>query len=231
MTIQNAAGALLIILPLAFNLFFFLLGRRFDYPNILRRPTEEVLSRFNAGGVSLKLLWYGFMLTAVLLAPLAVLLGQVLSRDGLPIVPTATVIGVLAAAVQFFGLARWPFLVPTLARKYDDPASNAATREATLVVFESFHTYLGVAIGECLGYLFTGAWTVLIGVAMLQSSAFAPWLAWPGIAIGLTLIVGSFEFVGPFEEKGWKLAGTTVPIAYTAWSLWLVISGLVLLIA
>ncbi|HWH98920.1 MAG TPA: DUF4386 domain-containing protein [Propionibacteriaceae bacterium] len=196
----------------------------------MRSPTEEVLGRFNAGGVSLKLLWYGFMLTAVLLAPLAVLLGQVLGRDGLAIVPTATVVGVLAAVVQFFGLARWSFLVPILARKYDDPASSEATREATVVVFESFHTYLGVAIGECLGYLFTGAWTVLIGVAMLQSSVFAPWLAWPGI-IGLALVAGSLEFVGPFEEKGWKLAGTIVPIAYTAWSLWLVISGLVLLIA
>jgi hypothetical protein len=44
-------------------------------------------------------------------------------------------------------------------------------------------------------------------------------------------VVGSLEFVGPFEVEGWKLAGTIVPIAYTAWSLWLVISGLVLLIA
>jgi hypothetical protein len=231
MTIQNAAGALLIILPLAFNVFFFLLGRRFNYPNILRSPTEEVLSRFTAGGVSLKLLWYGFMLTAALLAPLAVLLGQVLGRDGLAIVPTATVVGVLAAVVQFFGLARWPFLVPTLARKYGDPASSEATREAPVVAFESFHTYLGVAIGECLGYLFTGAWTALVGVAMLQSSALPAWLAWPAIAIGLTLIIGSLEFVGPFEEKGWKLAGTIVPIAYTAWSLWLAITGIVLLIA
>ena len=231
MTVQNVAATLLIILPLAFNLFFFLLGRRFGYPNILRSPTEEVLSRFKAGGVSLKLLWYGFMLTAVLLVPLAVLLGQVLARDGLAIVPTATVVGVLAAVVQFFGLGRWPFLVPILARKYDDPASTEATREATVVVFESFHTYLGVAIGECLGYLFTEAWTVLLGSAMLQSSAFDAWLAWPGIAIGLALIVGSLESSAPSEEKGWKLAGTIVPIAYTAWSLWLVISGIVLLIA
>jgi Domain of unknown function (DUF4386) len=231
MNTENAAGVLLIILPLAFNLFFFLLARRFDYPDIPRSPTEDVLSRFKAGGVSLKLLWYGFMLTAVLLAPLAVLLGQVLGRDGLAIVPTATVVGVLAAVAQFVGLARWPFLVPALARKYDDPASTEATREATVVVFESFHIYLGVAIGECLGYLFTGAWTVLVGVAMLQSSAFDAWLAWPGIAIGLCLVVGSLEFVGPFEVKGWKLAGTIVPIAYVAWSLWLVISGLVLLIA
>ena len=231
MTVQNVAATLLIILPLAFNLFFFLLGRRFGYPNILRSPTEEVLSRFKAGGVSLKLLWYGFMLTAVLLVPLAVLLGQVLARDDLAIVPTATVVGVLAAVVQFFGLGRWPFLVPILARKYDDPASTEATREATVVVFESFHTYLGVAIGECLGYLFTGAWTVLVAIAMLQSSAFPAWLAWPGIAIGLCLVVGSLEFVGSFEEKGWRFAGTIVPIAYTAWSLWLVISGIVLLIA
>jgi hypothetical protein len=229
MNIKNAAGALLIILPLAFSLFFFL-GRRFDYPNILRSPPQGVLSRFNAGGVGLKLVSYGFMLTAVLLAPLAVLLGQVLGRDGLAIVPTTTVIGVLAAVVQFLGLARWPFLVPTLARKYDDPAATAAIREATVVVFESFHTYLGVAIGECLGYLFTGAWTVLVGVAMLQSSAFDAWLAWPGIAIGLSLVVGSLEFVGRFEDRGWKLAGTVVPIAYTAWSLWLLISGLVLFI-
>ncbi|MGH3339905.1 MAG: hypothetical protein ACRDPL_13920 [Propionibacteriaceae bacterium] len=71
---------------------------------------------------------------------------------------------------------------------------------------------------------------MLVGVAMLHSSTFDAWLAWPGIAIGLALVVSSFEFVGPFEVKGWKLAGRIVPIAYIAWSLWLVISGLVLLI-
>jgi hypothetical protein len=108
MNIQNAAGALLIMLPLAFNLFFFLLARRFDYPNILRSPTADVLNRFQAGGVSLKLLWYGFMLTAVLLAPLAVLLGQVLGRDGLAIVPTATVVGVLAPSCSSSGLPAGP---------------------------------------------------------------------------------------------------------------------------
>lgn len=37
------------------------------------------------------------------------------------------------------------------------------------------------------------------------------------------LVLGSLEFVGASEEKGWKLAGTIVPIAYTAWSLWLII--------
>ena len=231
MSLERAAAAFLIFLPLAFNLFFLLLARGFDYPDILRGQTEDILSRFHTGGVRLKLLWYGFMLTAVLLAPLAVLLGQVLARDQLAIVPTATVIGVLAAIVQFVGLARWPFLVPALARTYHDPAASDARRDATVVVFEAFHRYLGVAIGECLGYLLTGAWTVLVGVAMLQSSPFDAWLAWPGITIGLFLVAGSLEFVGRFEEKGWKLAGAIVPIAYTAWSLWLVTAGIVLLVA
>lgn len=229
MTTTVAAGAFLIVLPLAFNGFFLLLRRRFDYPDILRRPTEDILNRFQAGGVGLKLVWYGFMLTAVLFAPLAVLLGQVLASDEIAVIPTAIVVGVLAAVVQFLGLARWPFLVPALARAYTDPASTSASREATKVVFDSFHRYLGVGIGECLGYLLTGAWSVLIGVAMIQSRLFEAWLAWPGIIIGLFLVVGSLEFVGHFEEQGWKLAGAIVPISYIAWSIWLIATGLLLL--
>ena len=229
MTTTVAAGAFLIVLPLAFNGFFLLLRRRFDYPDILRRPTEDILNRFQAGGVGLKLVWYGFMLTAVLFAPLAVLLGQVLAGDEIAVIPTAIVVGVLAAVVQFLGLARWPFLVPALARAYTDPASTSASREATKVVFDSFHRYLGVGIGECLGYLLTGAWSVLIGVAMIQSRLFEAWLAWPGIIIGLFLVVGSLEFVGHFEEQGWKLAGAIVPISYIAWSIWLIATGLLLL--
>ena len=230
MSIDRAAGALLIALPVAFNIFFVLLGRVFDYPGILRSPVGTILSRFQAGGLRLKLLWFGFMLTAVLFAPLAIVMGQVLTRDGLDLVPVATTIGVLAAIVQFLGLARWPFLVPALARAYDDSSSSQATRDATAVVFDSFHRYLGVAVGECLGYLFTGSWTLLIGIAMLGSSSFADWLAWLGIAIGALLALGSLEFVGPFEEHGWKLAGAIVPVAYTAWSLWLLVAGIVLLV-
>lgn len=152
-----------------------------------------------------------------------------LARDGLELVPVATTIGVLAAVVQFLGLARWPFLVPALARVHEDPNSSSAAREATAVVFDAFHRYLGVAVGECLGYLFTGAWTLLIAGAMLQSSSFDDRLAWPGLLVGALLVVGSLEFVGPFEERGWKPAGAIVPIAYTAWSLWLLAAGVVLL--
>jgi hypothetical protein len=141
MNMQNAAGVLLIVLPLAFNLFFFLLARRFDYPNILRSPSADVLSRFKAGGFSLKLLWYGFMLTAVLL-----------DRS-----PSSS--GKCSAATAW-------------------PSSPPRPRSA--------------------------------------SSRLSCWLAWPGIAIGLALLVGSLEFVGPFEEKGSCVVSCAwiVPVAF-----------------
>jgi hypothetical protein len=49
------------------------------------------------------------------------------------------------------------FLVPHLARVEADGDASEARREAAVVVFEALHRYLGVAVGEHLGYLFTGA--------------------------------------------------------------------------
>ncbi len=230
MTLERVTALFLIVIPIAFNLFFFLLGRAFDYPNILRQPTAEILRRFQAGGTALKLTWHGFFLTAVAFVPLVILVGQVLAEDDLAVTPLATAFGVLAAAVQFFGLIRWPYLVPYLARTFLDPSSSEATRDAVSVVFQAFHRTLGVAIGEHLGYLFTGLWTLLVGVAMTQGNVFPSWLGWPGIVIGLALVVGSFEFFGAFEEHGWRFAGTLVPIAYIVWSLWLIAAGITLLL-
>jgi hypothetical protein len=230
MTLERITGLLLIVMPIAFNLCFALLGRRFDYPNILRQPTGEILRRFQAGGTALKLIWHGFFLTAVAFVPLAILVGQVLAEDDLAVMPLATTFGVLAGVVQFLGLIRWPYLVPYLARTFLDPSSSEATRDAVAVVFQAFHRYAGVAVGEHLGYLFTGLWTLLVGVAMTQADLFPAWLGWPGIVLGLALIVGSIEFAGPFEETGWRLAGMLVPIAYIVWSLWLVAAGLTLLL-
>src|SRR5918994_6640927 len=99
MTLERVTGLFLIVMPVAFNLFFFLLGQRFDYPAILRQPTREILLRFQAGGTALKLIWHGFFLTAVAFVPLVILVGQVLADDDLAVVPLATTLGVLAGTV------------------------------------------------------------------------------------------------------------------------------------
>ena len=201
-----------------------MLGKRFDYPDILRRPTEEILERFREGGSSLILWWWAFMLSGLLMIGAVVLLSQALGFRG-PL-PVATIVGVLAGLVQILGLLRWVFLVPSLARTCADPQATPMQREATAAVFRAFHQYLGVGGGEHLGYLLTGLWSILVGIAILLGDTLAAWLGWPGMLLGAGLAVSSAEFLGPNEGRGWPLAGAAIPVLYVAWSVWLVGLGI-----
>src|SRR5688572_4045441 len=160
-SLRKLTGVILILTPIAFNVFFTLLSVTFEYPDILREPTGYVLRSFDAGGGGLVAIWYGFMFTAVLFVPLAVMVHKVLARKDTPYLAVATAFGVVAGVVQFLGLVRWPLLVPYLADTYLDPASSEAARASSLVTFEAFNQYAGVAVGENLGYLFTALWTVM----------------------------------------------------------------------
>lgn len=230
MTTEVATGVLLIVLPIAYNVLFTMLARSFDYPDILRRPTNEVLERFAAGGNGLLLTWWAFAMSAVLLAPLAVLLSASLGEANPTLLSLATAIGVLAALVQFLGLIRWPFAVPHLAREMADPTSSANKKEAVDVTFQTINRYLGVAVGEHLGFMFTGVWAGVVGAAILQSDVLHP--AFGVVALILTplFLVGSMEFVGPNEQSGWKHAATIATVAYIGLSVWLLGMGISLLL-
>ena len=117
-------------------------------------------------------------------------------------------IGVLAGLVQMLGLLRWVYLVPSLARTYADPAVEKEQREASLAVFRAMHQYLGVGVGEHLGYLFTGLWSVLTGIAIVGRTVLPTWMGWVGIVVGAGLMIASAEFLGANEERGWGLAGS-----------------------
>lgn len=230
MRTEVATGVLLIVLPVAYNLLYTLLARTFDYPDILRRSTTEVLERFAGGGTRLLLTWWCFAMSAVLLVPAAVLVSQTFSGANGTILSLATTMGTLAGLVQFLGLIRWPFAVPHLAREMSDPASNTNKKEAVDVTFQTLNRYLGVAVGEHLGYMFTGLWTGLVGIAILQSELLHVALGVIGLVLAFFFLVGSMEFVGGNERDGWKLAGTLVPISYIGWSLWLLALGIALLV-
>src|SRR5688500_15218357 len=217
-------GLLLIVVPIAFNVTFFLLQRAFEYPDILRKPTDHILQRFKEGGAPLRLLWYAFAFSAVLFTPVPVLVQQVFQPDAPWILVVGTALGVLAGAVQFLGLIRWPFLVPSLADIYTDPESSQATRDSAAVVFQAFHRYAGVAIGEHLGYIFTSAWTILLCISIIATRLVSPLFGWLGILPALGLLIGVFE------ETGFKPAGAINAISYIFWSVWLVAFGIALLL-
>jgi hypothetical protein len=228
---ELAAAVLLIAVPIAFNLAFFELGRAFDYPNILRREPDEILRRFAAGGSGLVLRWQALLASALAMLPLVALLAVVLAASP-ALTALSIVVGTAAALVQALGLVRWPFAVPELARRHvaAEGPDAAAERRSIELVFATLHRLLGVGIGEHLGYLLTGLWTLLVAASILSTAVLPGWLGIVGLPIGVALLVGTLEFVGPNEQDGWPLAGTIVPIAYVAWSLWLVALGVGLLV-
>ena len=231
MSAEVATAILLIAVPIAFNLAFLELGRAFDYPNILRKEPDEILTRFHAGGSGLILRWEALLASALAMLPLVALLAVSLSAPA-ALTVAAIVVGSAAALVQSLGLVRWPFAVPELARRYvgAEGPDRAATRGTIEVTFAMLHRLLGVGIGEHLGYLLTGVWTLLVAASVLATAVLPGWLGIVGMPIGAALLIGTLEFVGPNEERGWPLAGTIIPVAYIAWSLWLVALGIALLV-
>ena len=231
MTTEVVTGILLIVLPVAYNGLYTVLARSFDYPDILRRPTAEVLERFSAGGSVLILTWWAFTMSAVLLAPTAVLVAASFPDANPTLLAVAIAIGLLAALVQFLGLIRWPLAVPHLAREMADPGSSESKKDAVDVIFQTLNRYLGVAVGEHLGYMFTGLWTALVGIVVIQSDLLHAVFGVIGLVLAPLFLVGSMEFIGANEKQGWKFAGTLVPIAYIGWSLWLLALGIAILVA
>jgi hypothetical protein len=223
-SVRKLTGVILILTPVAFNVFFAWLSASFGYPDILREPASDVLREFDEGGNGLVAIWYGFMLTAVMFVPLAVLVHRVLARQDTPYMAVATAFGVVAGVVQFLGLARWPFLVPYLADTYLDPTSNEATKESVVVVFEAFNRYAGVGVGENLGYLFTALWTVFVALAMFGASLpFRKWLSLLGIVSAVGILIGTLE------PAGFDPAANIVVLGYILWSIWLAAFGIFLL--
>jgi hypothetical protein len=227
MSPELGATILLIAVPIAFNLAFFELSRAFDYPGILRQPADVILRRFDAGGTGLRLRWQALLVSALGMLPL-VALSSIALDAGSGLTITMVVVGSAAAMVQALGIARWPFAAPELARRYvaADGPDAAAARATIETVFVTVHRLFGVGIGEHLGYLLTGIWTILVAFGILSATAVAPWLGWLGLPIGAAMLVGSLEYVGPNERAGWPLAGMIVPIAYVGWSLWLIAVGI-----
>jgi len=223
--VRRLAGLLLILVPVAFTICFTLLQMQFEYPDILRQSTADVLAKFQAGGTRLIAVWYALTLTAVLFIPVVVLMHRVLAAQEASVTLwIATVFGVVAGLAQTLGFLRWPFLVPHLAAAYLAPGASEAQRATAALVFEAFHRYAGMAVGEHLGYLSTSVWTFMIALLMLRAPLFGRWLGLSGMALAVGVATGLLE------PAGWELAGTINALGYLAWALWLVVGGIVMVV-
>ncbi|MDB5525676.1 MAG: hypothetical protein JWM58_3439 [Rhizobium sp.] len=232
MATRRLTGIATILLAIAFNVPFALLGSSFDYPDILRRPAADVLERFHTGGASLVLTWYAFMLSAVFMVPVVAALGVHLPT--LRTSPALRMIGVssgfAAGLLQAIGLSRWVFAVPQLARIQSDPQSSDLMRSNAQSAFDLLNHWGGVAIGEHLGQIFTVLF--VLSLAISQIIATGKWNRAAGAiglltAIFITIGLGEGIMIATGADTG--ILGLFSVFGYLGLTLWLIATGVSLL--
>jgi len=220
MNASRTAGTLLVAVPLIFTAGFTGLQMTFEYPYILRQPAGDVLTRFAAAGADLHLYWYAMMAASLLMIGAAIAAGLHFWKRDSFLATLSIGAGVLAGLVQALGLLRWVMLVPSLAATYVAPGATEIEQSMAIALFDAANHYLGMGVGEHLGYFFTAIWTVLASALIYKSNSI---LAVAGVVIAVGVISGMLE---PF---GVPLTGLINSISYTLWALWTLILGIVML--
>lgn len=214
---QRMTGLAAIGLGIGLNVPYGILAAIYDYPTILRRPAQIALERFAEGGGLLIAAWYGFMLAALALVPLALGLAltpaRLVRHPGLAI--SAAIAGALAGLAQAIGLSRWVFVIPELAR--------AADREEAARAFDILNAFGGVAIGEHLGQLLTALFVTQI--AALQQREGAAMLAGSGWATAVLIALGTGEGLAIALGADGSLFSAATILGFIGLSAWLVATG------
>jgi len=211
-TARRAGAALALASGLAIA-GFTVLGSVFEYPQILEEPTTDILALFREHRGTVMGWFLVLAISAALMAPAGIWLGRIAGgRLGRWI----TGVGIAAATVQVVGLQRWVTLVPGISDDALDPALRADAEDR----FELWHTVLGKAIGETLGYALTATFTVLVVIA-LSRTVLPRWLALTGYAAAVLIATGVLIPV-------LQAASLTNFAGYVAWCAWLLAVAAVL---
>lgn len=229
----KVTGILLILGAILVNIPYTLLITTFDYPDILRAPTANILTKFAAGGPKLIWIWLSFAWVGLPILLGILLLPHALGNDE-PSTPgrlsgnLACFFGVTGALAQIIGLLRWPFVVPVLAQSYTASQATEQTREAVVAVFQALHQYGGVVLGEHIGQTFTILWIILLSFSLLRQGKFPHWLSWAGFAVAGVYTLAQAELLATVMPgfPVWDSAGL---VGSLSWLGWLIALGIALL--
>jgi hypothetical protein len=211
-TARRAGAALALAAALAIA-GFTVLGTVFQYPQILDEPTADILALFREHQGTVMTWFLVLTVSAAMMAPAGIWLGRIAAGT---LGKWIAGVGIAAATVQVVGLQRWLTLVPGTSEDALDPSKRAAAEDS----FQLWHTLLGKAIGETLGYALTATFTVLIVIA-LRRSVLPRWLALTGYGAAGLIATGVLI---PIVDA----ASLTNFAGYVTWCAWLLAVPVVL---
>ena len=179
------------------------LGSIFDYPKILKEPTDEILAAYRADQAAISAWFLVLVISAALLAPIGILLGRLAGGSAGRWIAG---LGIAAAAVQV-DRPRWHW-----------SRVDASSRHVGTDTFELLHTWLGEVLGETIGYALTATFTLFV-VRAITGTALAERRS--GYASAALIATG---VVIPIVEG----ASLTNFAGYVLWCLWLIAMSVVL---
>lgn len=213
-------GGLFVAVPVVLIAGFTGLQMVFEYPDILRHSAGEVLARYAAGGIDLHVYWYAMFAASIGLIPAAIGLALMNWRESPFAAGLAAVFGSLAGLVQALGLLRWTVLVPMLAAHYTAPGATELDKALAASAFDTANAYLGMGVGEHMGYLLTALFTVAVAVLIVRRWRL---MAWAGVVLAIGVAAGMLETFG--------IGGVAAinAIAFMGWAVWAVVLGVLVL--
>jgi hypothetical protein len=203
------------------------LSATFDWPDILREPADVVLPKFAAGGPSLVWTWFATAWTyAILFVPILLLPTVLRRREDAPL-GVATFAGAISALLALIGFLRWVFVVPPLARMYQD--SDTTNRTAVAAAWLAQHQYGGALLGEHLGQLLGVGWSITLSIIILRTRVLPRWLGLVGLIVSVLYLFNQGDIMATALPSFpvFDLAGL---IGSSGWGLWVAALGVVVLV-
>lgn len=190
-------GFLLLLMPLLIVISWSGLMVSFEYPDILRFSVEDILHKYYEGGVVLKMYWIGMVLSSLLIIPIVMLLYRLTSHTNRSLSLAAAGVGFASALFHVIGFSRWLFAVDYLAAQYVTKDQLTIVQKETIeLIFNTFHLYLGVTVGETLGFVTMGIWAILTAITLYQSGYLPKWAAALSLVSGVGITAGILEWTG-----------------------------------
>ena len=189
----------------------------FDFPDILRQPMETTLGLFHKNQAWTVPAYYLFTLTGISFMSVSLLLFKTLDFKDSTSGFLAVAFGVLFGLTSSLGFVRWPFLMSHLA----ELTANASPdqMETIRIIYDSFHTYAGVSVGENFAFWFEFLWTFLFSTSLLaKPEIFPKYMARIGQAMGVGMLIYSLEQFGGI----FSILGPLNMIVHTAQLAWFV---------
>lgn len=215
--LQNLAIILLLTMMVTVTAPVIILGANFNFPDILRQPAANAFALFRENQTIIVFGYYIFLISSLLFIPLSVVLQEVLYHSKNKTALNLLLgFGLATAIFQCIGFVRWIFVMPFLTESY---FNNPESQKTITIIYEMLNRYAGMSIGEHLGFLVMGCWTICLGLMLLKHPKFKTWVGFSGIPIGLCLIISTAEH---FDGITASTFANINMIANTLWNFWLI---------